>query len=316
MEKYNPEIEALLKTAYDDWGKPEENRENLIPYGIRAIDAALYGIDIVNGELIVFLGSEKTRKTTTVANIIVNIMTASIPVNKPLVIIESLESGMPPKRYRDVLLSIMASKILMSNGHKHHAVCPTCKANECRALNISPEFLKYKEKTQEQVNAIDLAIKTMSRWPILIFGPKPIEGDTRNFDASLRRLEQLTINRKSIVVSDHIQQYAVTGDDYNKQMAVISGFSNYVARTSNVAIVISQASLSSVKEARQGIGEINAAGGKKAHAEANVVFSCDYVSGSGKMSIDLIDSRRSETFSVTQTLEDTSGCFYGEGHRR
>jgi len=55
-------------------------------------------------------------------------------------------------------------------------------------------------------------------------------------------------------------------------------------------------------------------GGMKLSEEANVVFSTDY-EGGNEMKISILDSRRSDLFSVSQPLDEESGLFLGEGRR-
>jgi hypothetical protein len=319
---YDPSIQALLGQCQADWGDPLVNRANLVPYGIKPLDLALYGLDIENGEVDLILGPEKQRKTTLAENILCNYMTSEKPAIKPFTVVDTLESGMPPKRYRDSLISIMATRYLLAQGHKPRELCPVCGTPRCRQLGISPEFLRFNTRTQEQQAAIQGAIEAMMGWPLYVFGANPFQGDTRNLAAAVRgkgaRWERLIqeANAKVFIV-DHVQQYAFDADttDYEKQLRAVSAISDVVAQWRVVCLLLSQVSLTSLREARSGNGKIGAAGGQKAAQEANVVLSVNYQPGSGQMKISIEVSRKSATFAIWQNLEDTSGCFYGEARR-
>ena len=143
---YDPSVSARLEECKARWESYEETRGNLIKYGIKFLDTRLFGIDTVDGELNLIIGEEKMRKTTLLINIIVNIMTAESERERPVTVIDTLESGMTPMRYTNQLVSNLASRYLMELGHvpATHGVCPVCNDDsQCRELRISPEFLNY-----------------------------------------------------------------------------------------------------------------------------------------------------------------------------
>src|SRR5512139_1179535 len=110
---YNPELQSighLISLCEKDWGDPIANRTLLLPTGLPPLDKAVYGLDTINGEVVLVQGPEKQRKSTLVANIIVHYMMSAKPVEKPLTVIDTLESGMPPRRYRDFLISMVATQ--------------------------------------------------------------------------------------------------------------------------------------------------------------------------------------------------------------
>ncbi len=315
-------IQALIGQCQDDWGAPENNRELLLPYGIKPLDKALYGMDIINGELILVQGAEKNRKSTLVANIIVNYMMGFKPTIKPVTVIDSLESGMTPKKYRDTLISMVATRYLLDHGHKSMEACPACEEPQCQVLGITPKFLRYNTRKAEQVKAIEFAINEMSSWPMYIFGAAEKEGDTRNLQTSvtgknglMSRWEYL-INEYNmkVVVTDHLQQYSFDTDlsDYEKQVRTVAAVSDVVSRCKVVALEISQISLTSQRDAAAGVGKEYAAGGRKAAAEANSILQTYYEDGAGVVQIDLKDSRDYKPFSMEQPIEPRSGCFFGE----
>jgi len=316
---YDPTIQALLDQCETDWGDPIKNRETLIPYGIKPIDMALYGIDPA-GELIVVQGEEKNRKTTFVANVICNFMTWDRLKNKPMTNIDTLESGMRPPKYRDMLISIMATRYLISQGHRPHSYCPVCNSATCRELGISPKFLKYNTRTKTQQEAIAYARDVMNTWPLLIHGASIKQGNTRNLqeaalgsrDKEARWLRLMSEYGMQILVVDHGQQYqwGDTPTDYEKQVRSVSTTGDFVSQYGIACLLLSQVSLTSVREVKQGGGKLIAAGGSKYAQEANTVFSIKYKPGIVKIHIE--ESRDAGSFPVWQRIEDVSGTFYGD----
>ncbi len=345
---YEPDIRALLSKTKDEWGDPAVNRANLIPYGINVFDKYLYGIDIVNGELILVMGREKRRKTTFAINVIINYMTTDTLEEKPVTVIDTLESGMPPSRYRDQLLSNLASRWLMKEGHFAKGQCNECGADRCRQLTLTPEYLRYNPRTPAQKLAIEYAMDTMVSWPLFLFGASYTQGSTRDLATSVKGggnmletwhykwaqkhnlLDPLTLQASRwdflikefgarIFISDHIQQYSFANEpsDYEKQLRAVGAISDFVASQNIAAIVLSQVSLTSVRESRTGQGRIGALGGSKLAQEANVALSTHYDPDfGGVMSISIEESRKSGTFHVVQRLEDRSGAFYGPSEVR
>lgn len=320
LTEYDPTALGLEAQCDDDWGNPVENRRNLVPYGIREIDKALYGLDTMNGELNLILGQEKQRKTTFAINIVINYMTSEKPEIKPMTVIDALESGMNPKRYRDTILSNLATRILLAQGHTIGRQCPKCGTPLCQCLGLSPEFLRYKTRNQAQEEAIAMARHTFKQWPLHIYGANPVQGDTRNLKAAIREKDarwRYLVHEfgAKIFVIDHVQQYSleqIDATDYEKQIRAVGAVGDIVAQESVVTMMLSQVSLTSVRAQKEGSGRISAAGGQKGAQEANVVFSTSYTPGSGQMRIAIDESRKSGTFAMVQPIEDTSGAFYGD----
>ena len=320
---YDPEkqhIRHLLSECEADWGDPHKNREMLLPFGIKPLDLALYGMDTRNGELILIQGPEKQRKSTLVMNIICSYMMSAKPAEKPLTVVDTLESGMTPKRYRDSFISIMAAKVLLDAGHKPNEMCPVCKG-VCKQFKVCPDFLVYNERTPEQAAAIRVAVQQMEDWPLMIYGANEKEGDTRSLTSSVTGGVDFPSRWKYLIdyygakvfVTDHLQQYSFyeSLSDYEKQLRSIAAVSDVVARDKIVALMISQISLTSQREAATGTGKYYASGGKKAAAEATSIISVNYEDAGGEVMITLEDSRKARPFSITQPIEDTSGAFYG-----
>jgi len=320
--KYDPTIMALADASKDQWGDPEVNRGNLIPFGIPQFDAALYGMDITYGELNLIIGPEKQRKTTMALNIIVNYMMSEYPKEKPMTLIDTLESGMKPEKYKDSLLSIVATKYLMKMGHSPKGACQACGSDPCKHIGINPDFLRYRTRTKLQVEAIDYALETIRTWPIVLYGPSLVQGDTRSLrkaiqDPDIARwpilIKELGVK---VIVLDHVQQYHIEGvahaTDYEKQIQGIAAVGDVVSQWNVVCLMLSQISLTSIREQRSGAGKLTASGGSKAHQEANVIFSVGYNTGEYVMKMAIEEARDATgSFAVWQPIEIVSGAFYG-----
>lgn len=326
FENYDPTIQGHLKSAKERWSRRDENLEHLLKYGkgFEYLDKRLFGMRSDTGELILIIGEEKNRKTTMFINIIINIMTDPRLTKKPYTIIDSLESGMPPERYTDQLVSNLASRNLMELGHipvSHSLDCPICKG-KCKELIISPEFLAFMNRTPQQSKAIDKAYQTMLSWPLDIWGAGLEEGDTRNLSIAFGNLD-VTVSRwvqaiehkgAKIIAVDHAQQYRFDKEDttdYEKLIRVVSAAGATVASYKIIFFLLSQISLSSLREAKSG-GKMRASGGKKPHEEANVILSSRYESESGYIDYVIEGARRSGGVGFPQkvAIDDISGAVY------
>lgn len=320
-QDYDPSIQALLSTTEEDWGDPVKNREKAIPYGIEPIDQATYGIDS-NGELIIFQGPEKERKSTVVANIICNYMTFPKLKDKPTTNIDSLESGMNPEKYRDFIIGIIASRLLIEQGHSPSGQCNACSGGTCRELGITPKFLRYNVRSKKQLAVIDTAKEIIYEWPLLIHGASINRGNTRNLgdaitgtkDIKARWRHLIDTYGMKVLVIDHVQQYMFKDaeSDYEKQVRAIGEIGSFIAQHNVACLLISQVSLGSIRESRTTGGKLMAAGGSKAAQEANTVFSVSYKSGSGMVKIKIEEAREASAFPIWIPIEDRSGTFYGK----
>ena len=323
---YNPELQTighLISLCEQDWGDPIANRTLLLPTGLAPLDKAIYGLDTINGEVVLVQGPEKQRKSTLVANLIVNYMLSPKPAVKPLTVIDTLESGMQPKRYRDFLISIAATQLLFDIGHLHGAFCPACNAPACREMGINPEFLRYNSRTATQTEVIKEAMNVVSRFPLHIYGAANDEGNTRSLAKSVIGTKDLSSRWSYLIdeygakvfVTDHLQKYSFENEivsDYEKQIRTISAVSDTVAAKQIVCLLLSQISLTSQREAASGTGKYTATGGRKAAAESTSILSVNYESGASEMCITLEDSRKSAPFSMYTALEPSSGRLFGE----
>lgn len=313
---YDPTIQGLLAKTDSDWGDPETNLKNLIKWGVKPLDKALWGIDTSSGEMNLILGPEKQRKTTFILNIVRNIFKNKNPDVNVKVVLDSLESGSPPERNRDTLLSILASQSLMKQGHipPSHGRCPVCGSEQCKELRISPEFLKFVSRSPAQYKAIAQAKEEMHNWNLNLYGASHIQGTTRDLKTSDIRWRYLAEQGYNIFVIDHVQQYNIseTATDYEKQLQAVSKVGSFVAETKTVVFLLSQVSLWSQRD-QGGIG-LTASGGKKGHQEANSILSTKYEDNSGFVKITLEESRKSGGFAMYQKIDDESGAFFGEAY--
>ena len=320
---YDPTLGGLIEKTDEEWGDPAQNTENLVYYGINYIDQALYGIDIVRGEMIGIQAEAKNRKSTMLANVVLNVAATK----RFWICIDTLESGMPPSAYRDVLIAITATRLLISEvfgpdrrewpGYKEIMMHPDLS----RQLHISKEFLWYRKRTEEQQRAIDAAKIYLSGLPIVIFGPSANQGNARSLGDSITRWQLLRDGKfpeamgckTQIFCSDHIQQIDGFGDsDYQRMESVIGTYSSFITRNpGTVVIAVSQLGVSSVRLERQGIARGMAKGGNKLEAESNVLFRTKYDSDNSKdkMEISTDATRRSPPPPVDQQLCPWSGAF-------
>jgi len=321
---YDPTIQGHLTKAKERWANRDRNLETLIRYGkgFEFLDERLFGMRSDTGELILIIGEEKNRKTTMFINILINIMTDENLEAKPYTIIDSLESGMPPERYTDQLVSNLASRYLMETGHKpvSAGVCPVCSGS-CKELRISPEFLAFFNRSQEQVKAIERAYETIMFWPLDIWGAGLDEGDTRNLgvafgdmDSESRWVSAIRDKGAKIIAVDHAQQYRferIDTTDYEKLIRVVSASGSVVASFKVIFFLLSQISLKSLQEARGG-GKIRSSGGKKPHEEANVILSSKYPPDSGYIQYVIEGARRSGGVGIPKqvSIDDISGAIY------
>lgn len=331
---YDPRLSSLVQQRQEEWGNdPVANRKDLVPYGIKHLDGATWGINVRHGELITMQGQSGHRKTTLAINVAINVQLHS--KNPVGMVIDTLESGMTPYRYTDSIIANLATRYLIKNGHVPQGYtvpgqsvgrdCPVCtgyngKKTPCLQMKLSPEYLMYSPRTKDQKDAIQWAIETMSPWPIHIYGAPEREGSTRILSTSVTdpksRWKRLIDDGFKIFVSDHIQQYSFESgtSDYEKQIRGVAGISDVVAGENIVCLMLSQVSMGSVREARTGVGKEIASGGLKLESESNVVINVSYTSFSGKMKMLLTKSRKSGQFHFYQQLEETSGAFYGDSY--
>lgn len=320
---YDPTLRGLISETEKDWGNPADNVAGLVFYGIPPVDKALFGIDFRAGELIGIQAQEKRRKSTMLANIAYNIAA----IKRFWVCIDTLESGMPPMAYRDVLVAMLTTRELISTVHgKDRMQWPNVEAifsgpSLHDELGISKEFLWYAKRSEKQHRAIEAAKIRLSDIPIMLFGPRTEQGSAKNLGAAMDRWSRLYNGDypgseglfARLFCSDHIQQYeGWPGDDYRRLETVTDHFAKFVtSHPGSVVIAVSQVSVTSVRFARQKMGKAQAKGGAKLGAEVNVLFQTDYDKDSSphQMSIEVVETRRRPPPRVIQEIDPSSGAF-------
>lgn len=323
LTKYDPTLAALLANAEQDWGAPRENRQDLVHYGLPPIDDALYGMDFKAGELIGIQAPEKRRKSTLLANIVYNVAGQK----RFWTCIDTLESGMSPMAYRDALLAMVATRILIASVYgPARETWPEVGQifdNERLKgqLRISKEFIWYADRTPAQATAINTAKSTLSDAMIMLFGPHSGEGDAKDLASTVDRWDRLYHGTHPatpgkfvrLFAVDHIQQYAGwPGEDYRKLEIVTDTMAGFVTQHPGaVVILVSQVSLGSRRDAAQGLGSYQAKGGAKLSAEVNVLFQSDYKKDVSPraMTIEVAETRREPPPRVIQEIDPASGAF-------
>lgn len=325
-----PGIANWVAQCKKDWGNARENREHLVPFldrrwGLSLIDRSLYGINVKDGEVLGIQGPAKSRKSTFAANIILNACLSGQLPKDYRIAIDTLESGMPPSRYRDSLISMTATRILLDDkwgdklpgggegktgGQYKKLVRQYLEASD--ELGITPEFLRYHTRTQKQQWAIEQAMKIVSKFPVDLYGPGSSQGSTTNLKESAKRWERIREKRGiQMLVVDHVQQYrsGTSRSDYEKLEQAIDSIADWAVRHQGVAIILSQVSLTSQRNNRQHGTGLTAKGGGKLQAEANVVFDTAYEEGADVMTLHVSRSRRAAPPTCWQGLDKRSGLF-------
>jgi len=326
---YDPTIAGLIDRTDEDWGDPAENVAKRIDFGIPPIDKALFGMDCINGELLGIQANEKERKSTVLANILYNVASQK----RFGVCIDTLESGMNPLAYRDVLISMVTTRTMIASVYgDDRAMWPVVHDIFAHPvlqdqLCVSKDFLWYSSRSARQQAAIEQAKKQLRGMPIVIFGPHPEEGDTKNLQASMQRWHLLyhgehpKAKGKCVRVfgSDHLQEYAIRGDDYIRMEAVVPAFADFVtSHPGTVVIAVSQVSVTSTRLAKQGLGQKKAKGGAKLGAEVVTIFETEYDQKATPYTVTIgLSATRKRPFpTVTQEIDPSSGAFLRPGYRK
>ena len=312
-------IYDLIAKAPSDWGDPEVNRGNLVKFGLRPLDEVLYGLDIVNGDLIAIQGKEKDRKTTTMLNFVMSIMLCDVLQELgSFLVIDILESGETIEKCRDKFISMLATYIIVADSHglgKNREGWDVQKVFKLDHLGLSPKYLRFVNRTAAQQNAIEQAMGLIAAWPLVINGASSNPGDrtdTRDLKAAPHRWGRLAAEGAKILVVDHIQDYDIPGvTDYIKQERVVPVLSQHQIDTATALIALSQVGLGSQKDYRAGVTDImHAKGGGKLAAEANTTIQVEYDEENRRVKISTPRSRDARV-AFWQHLDITSGLFIG-----
>lgn len=321
---YNPRLSAFFDESDSRWGKPEDNSQTLIRYWMGdAFDNAVYGLRMTSGEMLAILGPKKQRKTTLLANWILN-FARQLQEREEWIAVDTLESGMPPARYADTLVAMLATKIIVSNVFgKDRAEWPQASTimnhpDIGHQLRLNPDFFLYSNRTPLQAQAIQLAKNITNRFPISLFGPAKEMGESRNLDAVLKRWELLYEGKfpgmegrkHKLFTLDNIQQLQqFAGNSYYGLEIVVNAVSTFlVTHIGTVGIVLSQPSLTSQ---RSEDGVLEARGGSRLAEECNYVYQPEYDRATNAlvMKITTPYSRLTPPPTVNQDLEPFSGAF-------
>jgi replicative DNA helicase len=306
-------MRSLSETSFEKWGDPIENRKKLVPYGYAPLDRAIWGI--APKEFIIIQGAEKGRKTTFLLNILTNIFKRDKLIQKPVICYDTLESSSGPEQIKDGFLCMLASAYIMKQGHSSYGRCDACGKDVCTELMLSPRSLLFIERSPLQEKALEIAINFVSDWTIYLFGPGTDEGNTRNLEASMRRWLWLKRHRNvNMFVVDHIQQYYFgrTLTDYEKQQAVVPPLSAFVGQNKTTLIALSQLSLTTRKDGKDG-GRMYATGGAQAAAEANTVIQTLASDENATcLGVRVVESRYSGSFTFYTKIDPVSGITYGD----
>jgi hypothetical protein len=321
--RYDPRIASLIENTDLEWGDPDENRRRLVYYGINYIDQALFGIDFVRGEMIGIQAEAKQRKSTLLANIVLCVASQL----SEWVCIDTLESGMPPSAYRDVLIAIKATRMMIADvfgtDRKEWPRYADLVAHPelGKELRISKEFLWYGRRTERQFHAIAEAKRLLAGHRIMLFGPAPTQGNARSLPKSLDRWHRLYHGEYAGVAHlpvrmfavDHVQQLSGFGDsDYNRLESAVHSYSDFVTtHPGSVVFVVSQLGVGSVRLEKQGIARAQAKGGAVLEAEVNVLFRTLYDSDGTPhvIRIQTDATRKRPPPMVAQEIEPNSGSF-------
>lgn len=326
---YNPSLKSLIDEADEDWGSGTKNLENIIYYGINYVDQCFYGIDLSRGELIGIQGPEKHRKSTLLANIAYSVAYQFIKKFGYWITIDTLESGMPPKAYRDVLLAIAATRILISSFYgQDRNSWPAVKEIRFHPqiknqLTISKDYLWYSRAkwTPEQTQAILKAKELLMEFPISIFGPANNEGNARNLKETLERWDKLYNGTfpgsegryHRVFACDNLQLYYGFGSNKFDQLEEVVAAHAYflVTHPGSVVIDVSQLGKTSQTNARLGFSEPYAKGGGALAAEATVLFESEYDKDNSpySMRIKVPRTRKKPPPEIIQEFDMESGAF-------
>lgn len=328
---YDPRIATLIESTDDDWGDPEENRANMIKYNVGdAFDNALWGIPVgYESELITIQGQIKNRKSTLLCNLVLNFaVQLKEKGNQYWICIDSLESGMSPKSYRDQLLSMIATRLIIAQKYGNdrskwpHANEIIQQSDLKPHLTLSRKFLRFGKRTPLQMEMLEKSKRILKELPITLFGPAATQGKARDLETSMGRWVHLYDgtypkalgHKHRIFAVDHIQQYGGGGGDYSNLERATTAVSDFAAGAiGSVVLALSQVSLSSVRDSEAGTGKMRAKGGEKLAAESNLVLEVKYdrERNPTEMTISASEGRDETPPIMVQPIQPSSGVALG-----
>lgn len=332
--KYDPTFRGLIARTKEDWADPFEAQKWLISYKVGPeFDGPMWGLDLSQGELITIQAPKKNRKTTFLANLILNFVPQLIDFDYWFAAY-TLESGMQPSAYRDVLIGMDATKKMV---HKVFGTGDRSKWPDTREilgqkdlkdehgntqLRLTKKYMRMGLKTPFQQAAIEASLKSMEAYPLSIFGPAKGEGQSRDLNALLRGWEALYEGKHPLAMGkkhrlfslDHINQLSgYSGDDYRLLQDAVPKISDFVVtHPGSTAIVLSQVSLTSRREAdNNNEKEMVARGGMKLAEESTIVLQTGYDRDDDPYHIVLstVDARYEPAPVMLCPIEPNSGVF-------
>lgn len=270
---------AILDSASQRWGKPDEFIKDLAPTGIDEVDSAIGGIRLFSGGIIGVQGYEGSRKTSLVLNIIDSELRSSRVPQNYWVLYDTLESGMTIERIGEVMVSILATKILV---RWHWFKSKTDDMTELfsnklppipqmelisevgfdendqrkRETIIRPEFLRGGRWTERQLKAINMARSIVGGYRMFVAGISENKDDdiakqltTRTWDLgeSLERWCKMSEEWgvRQIVV-DNVPQYIFrdTDNPYQKAVRVVEAALTWQRKYKGTFWIINQVPIS------------------------------------------------------------------------
>lgn len=320
----NPSAYALVERTEIDWGDPTRNLDQLLKYNLcPEFDSAVYGLDMEMGEYIILQGEEKNRKTTFLLNLVYE-FGKQLKQKGKWACIDVLESGMTPSAYRDGLITIVATKYMISKyfgGDRYRWPNPdeiVTHEEIKKELILTRKFLRYGRRTPFQVEAIEFAKKVVGSLPLTIFGAAKKEGMARRYKLNMERWQLLYEGKfpnlegceHFLFITDNVQQF--TGFDsnsYGNLGDTVGGHGDFAAENRVVVWDVHQVSKSS-KES----GELMARGGKRGNEECNYAYETSYREDENPFWITLKTPRSRETPPPTLRIpiEPNSGAILGK----
>lgn len=328
---YDPRLSQLMAQAETDWGDPQQNLKQIIRYNMGdEFDRAMWGVDLIDGELITIQAPKKARKSTFLANLVIS-FAAQLKERGLWLAIDTLESGMTPRAYRDVLTAIVATRLLISDavGSADRSRWPSASSLENHPrmaeqapLRITRKFLRFGMRTYDQNRAIKEAMKYVAGLPITIFGSSQKEGEARDIKKGMERWSdlyhgdhgRLSDMPHRIFCVDNVQQYReFAGNSYYGLEIITNDLSNFLtSHPGSVVIAVSQVSLGSVRLNQQSSGEseMEVRGGSRLAEESVTVFQTRYdKKNPSQLIIETPFSRYEPPPTMIQEIEPYSGTF-------
>lgn len=336
-QPYDPTLAGLLENVYDEWGDRETNMKNVVPYGVSQFDRDVYGLDLNEGEVAGIEGREKHRKTSVLFNFILAWSRAMDDRNF-WICADTLESGMTSRAYRNGLVAIAATRLMVAKvlGQDDRRLWPSVREIRQRLgreMIISRKFFKYGRWTELQKWAIDTAVARLKDLPITIWGNSLFTGGTRSLEKTLERWDALykgeyetvgddgkklslvTLQHR-IFCADNIQLYRGFGSNkFEQQETVVAQMADFVGTHPGSAVVLlSQMGQGSLADETRGVRKATAKGGTALEAEATILFRVKYDNEVNPHQIELwVDVAREKVPPrVYQDIDLESGAFLAD----